>query len=97
MDINELTTLRDQIESMEHIHQLRVLEIIKNYNTEYTENSNGIFINMTMLKNGIIEEIQNYIKYVSLQQQQLDKIEHDKETIIKEFYKDNKAKASYRS
>ncbi len=43
MDASALQVLRDNIESMEHVHQLRILEIIKNNNIEYTENSNGIF------------------------------------------------------
>ena len=97
MDSCKLTALRDQIESMESIHQLRVLDIIQKHNIVYTENSNGIFINMTVLTNDIIDEVLAYIKYVSLQQQQLDKTEQDKETIKKEFYKDNKATVSYRS
>jgi len=96
MDANALQVLRDGIESMEHVHQLRILEIIKNNNIEYTENSNGIFINMTILPSQLITSIKEYIKYVGLQQQQLDKVEKDKETLKNEFYKDNKATASYR-
>ncbi len=63
MDASALQVLRDNIESMEHVHQLRILEIIKNNNIEYTENSNGIFINMTILSPQLITSIQEYIKY----------------------------------
>ena len=58
MDASALQVLRDNIESMEHVHQLRILEIIKNNNIEYTENSNGIFINMTILSPQLITSIQ---------------------------------------
>ena len=95
MDTNALQMLRDSIESMEKVHQLRILEIIKNNNIDYTENTNGIFINMTMLSIQLITSIQEYIKYVGLQQQQLDKGEKDKETLKNEFYKDNKAVVPY--
>jgi len=95
MDTNALQMLRDSIESMEKVHQLRILEIIKNNNIDYTENTNGIFINMTILSIQLITSIQEYIKYVGLQQQQLDKGEKDKETLKNEFYKDNKAAVPY--
>ena len=61
---------------------------------EYTENSNGIFVNMTILSKDIIDEITSYISYVNLQQKQLNKVEEDKERYKKEFYKHNKATSS---
>ncbi len=97
MNNTALTTLRDQIEGMEHIHQLRVLEIIRKGNMDYTENANGIFINMSLLNTEIVNEIQNYIKYIKLQQQQLDQIEQDKDELKKTFYKDNKGNSPYRT
>tara|TARA_B100000795_G_C22802725_1_gene442822 strand:- start:2460 stop:2747 length:288 start_codon:yes stop_codon:yes gene_type:complete len=91
----ELITLRDSIEKMEKIHQMHVFKILKKSNIEYTENSNGIFFNITMLENNHIKEIVSYMDYVTLQQKQLNKIEDDKERYKKEFYKDNKAISSY--
>jgi hypothetical protein len=90
-----LTSLRDNIENMEKIHQVHILKIFKKYNVEYTENTNGIFINMSILKDEAIVEIKSYIEYVKLQQKQLEKVEAEKESYKKEFYKDNKAVATY--
>jgi hypothetical protein len=90
-----LTSLRNSIEKMEKIHQLHVFKILKKSNIEFTENSNGIFFNMTMLEERHINEIITYMDYVTLQQKQLDKIEDDKERYKQEFYKDNKATSSY--
>tara|TARA_B100000674_G_C37629327_1_gene818044 strand:+ start:337 stop:621 length:285 start_codon:yes stop_codon:yes gene_type:complete len=90
-----LTSLRDNIENMEKIHQVHILKIFKKYNVEYTENTNGIFINMSILKDEAIAEIKSYIEYVKLQQKQLEKVEAEKESYKKEFYKDNKAVATY--
>ena len=92
---NNITNLRDNIEDMERIHQLRILEIVNKETKEYTENSNGIFINMTLLSKNTLVEINNYIEYVTLQQLQLDKIENDKESLKKTFYKDNKGSPVY--
>ena len=47
MNSEYLQSLRDEIEKMEPIHQQRVFEIMKNKRISYTENNNGIFINLT--------------------------------------------------
>ena len=94
MDNTALLKIRDQVEKMEKIHQINILKIFKKYNIDFTENSNGIFVNMTILNKDILEEITSYISYVNLQQKQLNKIDQDKERYKKEFYKDNKALAT---
>ena len=94
MDNSDLISIRDQVEKMEKIHQLHVLKIFKKHDIEFTENSNGIFVNMTILSKDIIDEITSYISYVNLQQKQLNKVEEDKERYKKEFYKHNKATSS---
>ena len=50
---------------------------------------------MTLLSKNTLVEINNYIEYVTLQQLQLDKIENDKESLKKTFYKDNKGSPVY--
>jgi len=90
MNSEYLQSLRDEIEKMEPIHQQRVFEIMKNKRISYTENNNGIFINLTTVDEATINEIKSYLLYVDLQQEQLDKGEKDKEDYIKQFYKDNK-------
>lgn len=90
MNSEYLQSLRDEIEKMEPIHQQRVFEIMKNKRISYTENNNGIFINLTTVDEETIKEIKSYLLYVDLQQEQLDKGEKDKEDYIKQFYKDNK-------
>ena len=90
MNTEYLQNLRDEIEKMEPIHQLRIFEIIKNKKLSYTENNNGIFINLTTVDEETIKDIKSYLLYVDLQQEQLDKGEQDKEKYINQFYKDNK-------
>ena len=65
--MDDLTSLRDNIENLDKIHQLHILKIFKKYNIEFTENSNGIFVNMTVLASDAINDIKSYIEYVSLQ------------------------------
>jgi len=93
--MNNITLLRDTIEKLEKIHQMHILEIFNKYGVEYTENANGVFVNMTILKEDIIADITSYIDYVNLQQLQLEKVEAEKDAYKKEFYKDNKAVSTY--
>ena len=95
MNNNELLVIRDEIEKMEKIHQVHILKIFKKNNIDFTENSNGIFVNMSILNKDILNDIRSYIKYVNLQQKQLNKVEQDKERYKKEFYKDNKEVSTY--
>ena len=88
-----LKQLRDNIESMDNIHQIHILKILKENNINFTENINGIFVNMTLLDDGTLKQINNFIKYVNLQQKQLESVEDIKAKYQKEFYKDNKEKA----
>lgn len=89
-EINNLKLLRDQIEKLDPIHQIHIFKILKKNKIEYTENSNGIFINMTLLNDGTLNHIQKFIKYVNLQQKQLESVEDIKAQYQEEFYKDNK-------
>ena len=88
--ITNLKLLRDEIEKMDSIHQIHIFKILKENQIDFTENSNGVFINMTLLDEGTLKQINNFIKYVNLQQKQLESIEDIKAQYQKEFYKDNK-------
>ena len=75
---------------MDSIHQIHIFKILKDNDIEYTENTNGVFINMTLLNNQTLRNINNFIKYVDLQKEQLETVEDIKAKYQKEFYKDNK-------
>tara|TARA_Y100001936_G_scaffold188150_1_gene186278 strand:+ start:243 stop:533 length:291 start_codon:yes stop_codon:yes gene_type:complete len=89
-EITDLKRLRDNIETMERIHQIHIFKILKENQIEFTENSNGVFVNMTLLDDTTLKQINSFIKYVNLQQKQLESIEDIKAQYQKEFYKDNK-------
>jgi len=88
--ITNLKLLRDEIEKMDSIHQIHIFKILKENQIEFTENSNGVFINMTLLDELTLKQINTFIKYVNLQQKQLETVEDIKAQYQKEFYKDNK-------
>ena len=60
------------------------------HSVSYTENSNGIFVNMSTISKTVIKDIQEYLKYVDLQENQLEDAEVTKEKYKKSLFKDNK-------
>lgn len=87
-----LISLRDKMEKMNNIHHLKFFEIIKNHNIQFSENRNGIFINMNSLNKKIVNEIYIYISYVNKQEETLDQTEKIKNDFQNEFFKDIKDK-----
>tara|TARA_B110000858_G_C17806813_1_gene478509 strand:+ start:3039 stop:3329 length:291 start_codon:yes stop_codon:yes gene_type:complete len=93
--MNSLEKLRDKIQGLEKIHQLHILKIFMDRECNYTENANGIFINMGILKSDIIKSVQDYLDYVVLQENHLGIIEFEKNKYKDELEKDNKEKNQY--
>jgi len=58
--------------------------------TPFSENSNGIFVNLTDKSEDILITLENYIEFVSKQHDQLSYIEDEKANIKNEFFKSDK-------
>ena len=90
--MEELTALRDNIENLEKHQHLQNVRIIQKNNIDFTENRNGIFLNMKDLNKKTMKEITQYLKYIEIQQKQLDTDENIKKTYANNFFNDNKEK-----
>ena len=88
--MKKIIILRDKIQALDKFHQIEIFKILKTDNVNYTENRNGIFINMNELDHKITTKIEKYLHYVSTQQTQLDVVEQQKEQYKLSFFKDNK-------
>ena len=84
-----LEKIRNKIEKMEKTYQIDILDIIKKNNVYYTENNNGIFINMNNLTKKVLKEISEYIDYFDKQKIQLDVVEDIKKEYKNKFFKHN--------
>jgi hypothetical protein len=91
-DINELSLIRDKIESMTKFNQVEVLRILqKHKSVTLNENKYGIHINLTELSNDIINELKIYMNYVNAQELNLNFVEQQKENFKSIYFaKDNK-------
>jgi hypothetical protein len=92
IDIMELTTIRDKIETMTKFNQVEVLRILNKHKTVIlNENKYGVHINLTELSADIVSELKMYINYVNTQEINLNCIEQQKENFKNTYFaKDNK-------
>ena len=82
--VEQLTSIKQIIESFTKDQQLQILKILKENNVSLNENSNGTFINMTALGQDIIEKLNEYIQHINVQESELNINEK-----LKDSYKEN--------
>ena len=51
MDTAKLVVLKEQIENLDAFHHNKILKILVKNNIKYSENRNGIFVNMNSFNN----------------------------------------------
>tara|TARA_B110000027_G_C16040966_1_gene265369 strand:- start:89 stop:343 length:255 start_codon:yes stop_codon:yes gene_type:complete len=64
LDVKKIRELRDTISELDVCEQVEVLKIIEKNKIKYTENKNGVFINMNKLNNKTIEDLDKFIEYI---------------------------------
>jgi len=84
--MEKLMHLREKIEGLSKFHQLEILRIMNEKNIKYTENRNGVFVNMKDLDETIITRLEEHLEYVSKQEQNLVTIEKQKEEYKQSFF-----------
>lgn len=86
---NYLMSLKEGIENMPVVHQIEILRILNAKHTQINENKNGVFVNISKLNNELLQQLYDYMTYVIKQENQLNEIEEQKQSLTKEFF-DNK-------
>ena len=90
-DSLNLISLKNQIENLDKIHHIKILNILKNNSIKYSENRNGIFVNMSSIDDKTIEEVKKILLYIENQEQNLIDIENIKQELSKDYFvNDNK-------
>jgi hypothetical protein len=85
VDATDLNRIKNDIETLNKVHQIEILRIMKSNDVILTENKNGVFINLTNIESVIIDKLSKYLKYVSHQDTYLNKLENDK-IVYKELF-----------
>jgi hypothetical protein len=91
-DFNKTNIIRETIENMSKFNQIEILRIItKHKDVIINENKYGIHINLSDIKNEILDELLVYTNYVAAQEIELNNIEKQKESYKNTYFlKDNK-------
>jgi hypothetical protein len=91
-DFNKTNGIRETIENMSKFNQIEILRIITRHrDVIINENKYGIHINLSDIKNEILDELLAYTNYVSTQEIELNNIERQKESYKNTYFlKDNK-------
>jgi len=93
MDTGKLIVLKELIENLDVFHHNKILKILVQNNIKYSENRNGIFVNMNSFNEKTIKEIEKTLKYIKNQEKSLQDIENIKDEINKDYFEnDNKEK-----
>jgi len=89
---NKTNNIREIIESMSKFNQIEILRIITRHKEIIiNENKYGIHINLSDIKNEILDELLVYTNYVATQELELNNIEKQKESYKNTYFlKDNK-------
>ena len=96
MDTGKLVVLKDQIENLDAFHHNKILKVLIKNNIKYSENRNGIFVNMNSFDENTVNEIKNTLLYITKQEKSLQDIENIKEEINKDYFEnDNKEKNTF--
>ena len=61
---SDLKNIRNIINNLENYQLIEIIKIIDKYNYKYTQNNNGIFIDMTKLDTKIIDDIYKYLNFI---------------------------------
>jgi hypothetical protein len=91
-DFNKTNGIRESIENMSKFNQIEILRILKKHKEVIiNENKYGIHINLSDLRNDILDELLVYVNYVATQEIELNNIEKQKESYKNTYFiKDNK-------
>jgi hypothetical protein len=82
-----LQTLKEIIEDLPKFNQIEILKILKTTcDVTINENKNGIFVNLSLIDSKIIQEIKQYVEYVSKQTETLDQIENETSNISEMYF-----------
>ena len=83
MEVEDLTQIRNNIQLLDKDKQIEIFKIFKRFNVFYSENKNGIFINLTEVKKDVLIEVQKFIDYINKQEHHIEIVEQQKEEIQK--------------
>ena len=84
---DSLKMLRDSIELLSQFHHVEVLRILHSNHITFSENKNGVFVNLSYVNSDIISKINEYVTFVNKQETQLCEFEEKKILLSNQYFK----------
>jgi len=82
-----LKMLRDNIEALPVFHQIEILRILYKNHITFSENKNGVFLNLSYVNLDVIHKISEYVTFVQNQESQMCEFEKKKMTLSNQYFK----------
>ena len=73
-----LITIKNTIESLPHYQQLLIVQHMINHKINFTENKNGIFLDISILEKNEIDIIENFLYKIKIEEEKFNAIEDKK-------------------
>ena len=86
-DIDNLKELKNKIMKLQENEYYEILKIIIKNNFNYSENKNGVFINMTKLSPQIIEELEKMVVFCEKNKIRLNNDSKVRNNLLQNFNK----------
>tara|TARA_Y100000591_G_C21735273_1_gene646284 strand:+ start:134 stop:409 length:276 start_codon:yes stop_codon:yes gene_type:complete len=86
MIIEEIQKIKDIIELFDKQQQLDILKICISENVNFSENSNGVFINLSNINENVMNKFNEYIDFIKSQNLKLNYIEDEKKKIENNYF-----------
>lgn len=64
LDSSKLKLLRDNISELGLVENIEIFKILQKNNVKYTENNNGIFVNMAKLSQKTIDDLEAFLIFI---------------------------------
>ena len=84
---DSLKILRDNIELLSEFHQIEVLRILHSNHITFSENKNGVFVNLSYVNFDVMNKINEYVTFVNKQETQLYEFEEKKTLLANQYFK----------
>lgn len=78
-----LNELKKKLEVLDKRRHIEILQILNKHNVSCTENSNGIFVNLSKVDNIVVGKLLRYIKYLENQEKIIESFEKEKKEYLK--------------
>jgi hypothetical protein len=71
--LNDKKVIMTKIQNLKNKkHYMQIYTIIKENNVAYSQNTNGIFINLTNIEDSILDKIVEYLNYLDSRNSEID-------------------------